>query len=191
MQLMGRLSCLAAVLLVACFSAQADVSHRVNFSVGPQIIVWTSTGEIHQGETVLLGMDGRALGNPAATNQRVLAGTLVPVSTSPTVPTRMQVRVATNTSFEIKVLSEDTTAWRAQVKLLAAGSKANTAGLRLNQEVEIGPDRPNTVLVSAPNRTAALRGAPADQALGFEISLTPLHSDTGGQAPRIFFAPQR
>ncbi|MEO0817933.1 MAG: hypothetical protein AAFX86_11595 [Pseudomonadota bacterium] len=190
MRLLGQVFIMVWLALAGAGDAGADITHRVSFSVGPQILVWTDTGEVLRGERIDLDPVGRIAMPGPAPAEFVQTGLLVPVAAETSAGKIVRFDVASNTPFEIVATGAATSSWRANVRILGAGPLATMAGADARAEVWVSPQG-KTVILRAPRRTAATPGAPRDQAVTVEIEWMQDPGAFGGPPPRLSFVPMR
>lgn len=177
-----------ALALTVCGAARADITHRVSFSVGPQILVWTADGQVHQGESVSLTAEGETAALLHSSEMPVLTGRLLQASAVEARPVTLRLRVATNTPFTISATSPGGTAWDASTRLVSVGPNASASGAMPRINVTVSGDAPAKIF-NATERTAASPGSAQTQSLLIDILMTPGQTGGEGGLPTLSFSP--
>ncbi|MEO0467203.1 MAG: hypothetical protein AAF216_11735 [Pseudomonadota bacterium] len=163
----GLVAGLGALMLVGVFAplASAQITDRVSFKAGPSLMVWNEAGDLRQGAAVSMTLDAAADFTGLA-EAPVMTGTLVTASFSASDTVHQTIRIASNTAFRIEAASQS--GWDIDVDLISAGPLAQTPGASTPSQTQLMAGVPLHIFAMS-HRTAAQRGAPADQAITLHI----------------------
>jgi len=174
---------LAITWMAGAVPASADITHKVSFSVGPHLMVWSEAGQVLRGAEVAL--DARGSAAARATSPPALTGRLVPVGAAHEGATTLRLKIASNTGFTIRTLAAAGPAWRVSAHIVAEGPKASAAGAMetLPPIVLLGGE--TAPVLRLPHRTAARRGEAHEQAVEVEILFEPVSPQSVSTPPRV------
>lgn len=179
---------LAVAWMAGALPASAEIKHRVNFSVGPHLVVWNDQGHVLRGAEVALDARGHAA--PRATSQPALTGRLVPVGAAQEGATTLRLKIASNTGFTIRALAANGPSWLVSARIVGEGPNASAAGaMETHSHIVLSGGEIAPVL-RLPNRTAARRGEAHEQAVEIEILLEPVSPQSFSTPPGVIVKAQ-